>query len=74
MTETFLAFDLKVTCLDGSQHEGVELKIVDETVIYSKPDGTELKGDTAVTMIDAGSFLMPPNIVAQAIEQYRSQQ
>jgi len=73
MTETFLAFDLAVTCVDGSEHTSVELKISDDTVIYITPDGKELRGAQAVKTIESGNFVTAPNVVAQAIEKYRSQ-
>lgn len=73
MTETFLAFDLTVTCADGSNHSSVELKVVDGTVIYVTPDGKELRGAQAVETIESGNFVTAPNVVAQAIEKYRSQ-
>lgn len=73
MTQEVLAFDLTVTCVDGTQHENVELKTTETAVTYTTADGVELKGDTAVQMIESGNFLAPLYIIEAAIQQYRRQ-
>lgn len=73
MTEDVLAFGLTVTCADGTQHQNVELKTTETTVTYTTADGMELKGKTAVQMIESGNFLAPLYIIEAAIQQYRRQ-
>ena len=52
MTETVLAFDLKVVCANGKRYENVELKVIEEKVVFVTKKNVELKGDSAVTYID----------------------
>lgn len=73
MTEEVLAFDLTVVCADKSEHEKVEMKLVDDKVSFVTPDGTELTGDCAVTFINNGNFLVPVHGIEQAIVRYRRQ-
>jgi hypothetical protein len=73
MTETVLAFDLKVLCADGKRYENVELKVIDEKVIFVTNKNVELKGDSAVTYIDNGNFLVPIHGIEHAIVKYRGQ-
>ena len=73
MTETVLGFDLTVICANADRYEKVELKIIDDTVLFVTADGTELKEDSAVTFIDSGKLLAPPDSIAYAIIKYRGQ-
>lgn len=73
MNEEVLAFDLKVICADKSKHESVELKLIDDKVVFVTPDGLELKGKNAVAFIDNGNFLVPAHTMEHAIVRYRSQ-
>jgi hypothetical protein len=73
MSEEVLAFDLKVICADKSEHERVELKLVDDRVVFVTQDGVQLKGDCAVTFIDNGNFLVPAHTMENAIVRYRKQ-
>jgi hypothetical protein len=73
MTETVLGFDLAVVCADDKRYEKVELKTIDDTVLFVTADGTELKGDSAVTFIDSGNFLAPPHSLEHVIVKYRGQ-
>lgn len=73
MTETVLAFDLKVLCANGKRHKNVELKVIDEKVIFVTDKNVELKGDSAVTYIDNGNFLVPIHGIEHAIVKYRGQ-
>lgn len=73
MTKEILAFELTVTCANGEQHNGVELAATEEAVTYTTSDGLELKGESAVQMINSGNFLVPLYIVEAAIRRYKEQ-
>ena len=73
MTETVLGFDLTVVCADDKRYEKVELKTIDDTVLFVTADGTELKGNSAVTFIDSGNFLASLYSIEYAITKYRGQ-
>ena len=73
MTETILAFDLKVLCANGKRYKNVELKVIDEKVVFVTDKNVELKGDSVVTYIDNGNFLVPIHGIEYAIVKYRNQ-
>lgn len=73
MTEEVLAFDLKVVCADESEHEQVELKIIDDKVAFVTADGIKLEDDCAVRYINNGNFLAPVPSIEHAIIRYRRQ-
>lgn len=73
MTEQVIGCNLTVICADGTEHTDIVLKIINDKVLYVTLDGEELKADTAVEKIEAGNFLAPLFIVAQAVDHYRRQ-
>jgi len=74
MIETILAIGITATCADGSVRDDVVLKMIDGVVIYETPDGEHLCGDCCVKLLDNARFVVPPGLIAQAIEQYRKQE
>ena len=73
MTETVLAFDLNVLCADGKRYENVELRVIEEKVVFITDKNVELKGASAVTYINNGNFLVPVQGIEHAIVKYRGQ-
>lgn len=74
MSEAILAIGITATCLDGSVHDDVIMRLVDGQVIYETPAGEHLCGDCCVKLLDNACFVAPPSLIAQAIEQYRKQE
>jgi hypothetical protein len=74
MSEAILAIGVTATCADGSVRNDVVLKMIDGVVIYETPDGEHLSGDCCVKLLDNARFVVPPGLIAQAIEQYRKQE
>lgn len=74
MTESILAIGVTATCVDGSVHDDVIMKLANGVVIYATPDGEHLCGDCRVNLIDNAQFLMPPQMIAQAIYKYQEQE
>lgn len=69
--EILLAIDLSVTCADGSKHDGVTMKIINNKTIYLTKDGLNLESAQKVITIDAGQFVQNPMFIGNAIEKYR---
>jgi len=69
--EILLAIDLSVTCADGSKHDGVVMKIINNKTIYVTKDGLELYSNKKVITIDAGNFVQNIMFIGHAIEKYR---
>lgn len=69
--EILLAINLSVTCADGSKHDDVTMKIINNKTIYLTKDGLNLEGVQKVITIDAGQFVQNPMFIANAIEKYR---
>ena len=69
--EILLAIDLSVTCADGSKHDGVIMKIINNKTIYLTKDGLNLESAQKVITIDAGQFVQNPMFIGNAIEKYR---
>jgi hypothetical protein len=69
--EILLAVDLGVTCADGSKHDGVIMKIINDKTIYLTKDGLKLDNNQKVITIDAGIFSSDLMLISHAIEKYR---
>ena len=69
--EILLAIDLSVTCADGSKHDGVIMKIINNKTIYLTKNELKLEGVQKVITIDAGQFVQNPMFIGNAIEKYR---
>ena len=73
MSERFIGINLRVTCADHGTHEGVTMKIVDDVVVCVTADGERLQGDCCVTLLEGGTFVVPPIEFAEALAKYRGQ-
>ena len=69
--EILLAVDLGVTCADGSKHDGVIMKIINDKTIYLTKDGLKLDNNQKVITIDTGTFVQDLMLIGYAIERYR---
>ena len=69
--EILLAVDLGVTCADGSKHDGVIMKIINDKTIYLNKDGLKLDNNQKVITIDTGIFSSDLMLISHAIEKYR---
>ena len=69
--EILLAVDLGVTCSDGSKHDGVIMKIINDKTIYLTKDGLKLDNNQKVITIDTGIFSSDLMLISHAIEKYR---
>ena len=69
--EILLAVDLGVTCADGSKHDGVIMKIINDKTIYLTKDGLKLDNNQKVITIDTGTFSSDLMLISHAIEKYR---
>ena len=69
--ELLLAVDLGVTCADGSKHDGVIMKIINDKTIYLNKDGLKLDNNQKVITIDTGIFSSDLMLISHAIEKYR---
>lgn len=69
--EILLAVDLGVTCADGSKHDGVIMKIINDKTIYLTKDGLKLDSNQKVITIDTGNFVQDLMLIGYAIEKYR---
>jgi hypothetical protein len=69
--EILLAIDLGVTCADGSNHDGVVMKIINDKTIYLTKNGLELDSNQKVITIDTGTFVQDLMFITHAIEKYR---
>lgn len=69
--EILLAVDLGVTCADGSKHDGVIMKIINDKTIYLTKDGLKLDNNQKVITIDTGIFSSDLMLISHAIEKYR---
>lgn len=69
--EILLAIDLSVTCADGSKHDDVTMKMINNKTIYLTKDGLNLENVQKVITIDAGKFTEDHMIIFSAIKTYR---
>ena len=69
--EILLAVDLGVTCADGSKHDGVMMKIINDKTIYLTKDGLKLDNNQKVITIDTGTFVQDLMLIGYAIGKYR---
>ena len=69
--EILLAVDLGVTCADGSKHDSVIMKIINDKTIYLTKDGLKLDNNQKVITIDTGIFSSDLMLISHAIEKYR---
>jgi hypothetical protein len=70
MTEHICGISLVVTCADGSTHQDVTLKIVDDVVIYESKGGDILN----VTSTQSAVYACTASQLAAVLLQYQGQQ
>jgi hypothetical protein len=74
MTEIVIGFDLSVTCADGTTHNGVVFKVVEDIPIYETPEGELLKGNTKVISTQGGNFIAGMQFMMAAIFKYKKEE
>lgn len=74
MSETVIAIGLTATCSDGSVHQDVVMKVVDDVVIFNSQDGEHLCGKCCVKQLDHATIVVPPPSFSAAMFKYRQQE
>lgn len=71
MNEILLGIGLSVSCADGSEHDNVIMKIINDKTIYLTENNESLIADRQVVKINSGEFVESLMIIALAIDKYK---
>lgn len=74
MNEVIIAVKIIANCADGSVHNDVTMKAVDNQIVFETPNGEHLCGDCCVKTMDNAEVFVGPALFGAAMMQYKKQE
>jgi len=71
MNEILLGIGLSVSCVDGSEHHNVVMKIINDKTIYLTENNESLIATQQVVKINSGEFVESLMVIGLAIDKYK---